>query len=179
MRKATFVQLTSPALVLAALAACSESATGPSSSQPAMYSLDVALEFIWVDGDCEDTPGNPGEFAYEIRVEAPVVGSAKYETPGFPNTEGVTYSEDRSYQLGSNLRLAAVPDARRNDITLRFSAIEFDPSGRDSRMNYEQEVVPIPFRSPTAQQRAVTIRVGPQSGCRLSLTTLPVWTLAN
>jgi hypothetical protein len=175
-------------LLATLLVGCS-SATGPDAPPPdpaiTDWDVNLALQFIWVHGDCENDPSNPGEFAYEIRLEttAPLatVESDSYKTGGFPSNSGArTYLEDQSYDLNGNLLIRGVPDDRRDEVFLRFWAIEYDGSDRDSRLSPEQEVIPVPFRTATARERATTITVGRQTGaCRLSLTALPTWSPAR
>lgn len=184
MRARALNQFASSTAVGIALVGCSGGSTGPADppdSTPTEYDLHLALENIYVTGDCENTPGNPGEFAYEIRIDFPGKAGPKYTTSGFPGASGaVTYHEKQDYDLAANLLLEGIPADRRNNARLRFSVIEWDNGAdRDPRMNYEQEDVPIPFRSPDAQKRAVNITVGHLSECSLSLLTIPTWSVAK
>lgn len=71
----TFRSVLLPLIVLCTLAAgCSDddSVTGPQASgDPTHYDLTLKMSSIWAIEDCEDTPGNPGEFRYRLILRKP------------------------------------------------------------------------------------------------------------
>lgn len=180
-------QITTAALASTLLVACS-STMGPETAPPpaanTAWDINLELQHVWVSGDCENNPTNPGEFAYEIRLETSAIAAVRvdsHKTAGFPGNSGVqTWHEDRQYGLSGHLQLRGVPDDRRDQVFLRFWAIEYDGSDRDSRLSPEQEVVPVSFRTSSAPARATTVTVGRETGaCRLTLSALPTWSPAR
>lgn len=69
--------LTLPLLILTLglFAACgddSDSGTGPNlTAAPTHYEITVKMSSIWAQNDCENTPGNPGDFRWRLVIRKP------------------------------------------------------------------------------------------------------------
>lgn len=173
----TRAKATAAGLAFATLLGCSN-ATAP---EPTAYDLMIEMRKIHVTGDCEDTPGNPGEFAYRMTAQLATTGaSSTHETNLFPDGSGaLPYSEDDTpiVLAGTDVRLFDIPLEDIERVFLTFGAIEFDPGGRDPDMNFEQVAVPVLFRIVNPPVGLVT--VGGSSACRLTLEFQPFWTPAS
>ena len=170
------IRPTLPGLALSLLVACG-SPSEPTS--PTAYRLDVEITTIWVDGDCEDTPGNPGEFAWRayLQVTTPLGGSDVEETNGFPAESGaLSYSEDDSPIVlsGIDLRIDDVPAQDVDEVLLTFSVVEWDPSGQDPDMAFVQTAGPIPLPSEVPHTHG--LGVGSSSACMLRFWFETTWT---
>lgn len=167
------------ALLGFAAAGCGSSPTEPEAAAPATWTVNVELPRIYVVGDCEDTPGNPGEFAWRayLNVPVPLGDSDVVETSGFPAEGGaLPYSEDASpiVLADTELSVTGVAPEDVGTVSLTFSVVEWDPSGQDSRMAFRQSAVIIPGPSTTPRLRAVD--VGASFDCRLSFEFEATWT---
>ena len=160
-------------LLLASTAACG----GDSPTEPSAYDLDIELTNIYVPGDCESTPGNPGEFAWRVTVTAPLSKYATEETNGFPAESGaLPYSEDDSPIVlsGTSLHLQGIEASRVADAMLQFSAIEWDGGSYDANMAFRQVSVQVPQPSDSGSIHAVD--VGASISCLLSFEFVTTWT---
>jgi hypothetical protein len=71
----TALALALTALILAALAGCgsdSDSVTAPEDELAAThFEISVQMSSIWAQNDCENTPGNPGDFRWRLIIRKP------------------------------------------------------------------------------------------------------------
>jgi hypothetical protein len=160
-------------LLLAAATACG----GDSPTEPSAYDLDIELTNIYVPGDCESTPGNPGEFSWRVTVTAPLGKYATEETNGFPAEGGaLPYSEDDSPIVlgGRSLHLSGIAASDVADAWLQFSAIEWDGGSYDANMAFRQVSVQAPPLGDSGSAHAVD--VGASFSCLLSFEFVTTWT---
>lgn len=169
----TRAKVTTAGLALATLLGCS-STTAPVTA----YDLFIELQKIHVIGDCEDTPGNPGEFAYSIVLALSPTAYSVHETHNFPDASGaLPYSEDDSpiVLAGTDVRLLGIPAEDTDMVALSFWVREHDPGGWDSDMPAEALVV-VPFQ--TVNPPVGFITIGRSSACQLKLEYQAFWTPA-
>lgn len=160
-------------LLLAVAAACG----ADSPTEPTAYDLHIELTDIYVIGDCESTPGNPGEFAWRVTVTAPLGKYDVEETNGFPAEFGaLPYSEDASpiVLAGTDLNLEGIAVADVADAYLQFSAIEWDGGSYDPNMAFRQVLVPVPQLDDSGSTHGVD--VGASFSCMLSFEFVTTWT---
>ena len=163
-------------LALFATAACEASPADPDATLA--YDLSIELTNIFVVGDCENAPGNPGEFAWRAlaEVEVPMGVFDTYETDGFPAEAGAeTYSEDDSpvRLVGAFLLLPGIEADVTDQVNLQFSVIEWDQGSHDSEMQFRQVNVPVAFQLSPATR---AVDVGDLNACKLSFEFIIRWT---
>lgn len=146
---------TSTAALLCAAACAGADPTGPAA--PTAYDVTVAIETIYVLGDCEVRDGNPGEFDWRVTLSLPLRRSASTAVGGdYPNRGGAaSYADGQTITLANtDVTLTGIPAADVEDLVLLFQVIEWDPDGPDPDMNDRSVVAPVLLGQDGARQLA-------------------------
>ena len=160
-------------LPVAALAACSDSMTGPDSDPgpqlTTVYDLDVVTRYINVRGSCdEDILGNstPGEFQYRIVVSG-AGQSHTQESAGYNKVSGENFQRNATTDINfANKTYIWRGISKSTSIEVYLAGAEWDGVVKDSRMANRGGSVKVPF---ALGKKTRSITIGATGKCQIRL----------